>query len=294
MPKVSVIIPNYNHAPFLQQRIESILNQTFQDFELIILDDCSTDNSREILEPLRNHPKVTHLIFNKKNSGSPFKQWQKGIELAKGEFNWIAESDDWAETTFLSELVPLIEKEKNIGLCFCGSNWVDDNGYLGKDLSLYKDSFKRSGKDEITNTLTRYNTIQNVSAVLVRTELAKKNLKNIGQFKSCGDWYFYINILQESDIVFNKKKLNNFRWYHNNISNEAEKSGLWLMEGLKILASSVAYKSNFSFSQLKMLAEYWKLKIKSSGFKNRKIYWQFYKMMSIFIYKSVVFKITKN
>ena len=49
-PSVSVIIPNYNHALFLQQRIESVLNQTDQDFELIILDDCSTDYSREIIE----------------------------------------------------------------------------------------------------------------------------------------------------------------------------------------------------------------------------------------------------
>lgn len=57
MPTVSVIVPNYCHAPYLEQRIESILQQTFQDFELILLDDCSTDGSREILERYRNHPK---------------------------------------------------------------------------------------------------------------------------------------------------------------------------------------------------------------------------------------------
>jgi len=50
MPKVSVIVPNYNHAPYLKQRIDSILAQSYQDFELILLDDCSTDNSREMLD----------------------------------------------------------------------------------------------------------------------------------------------------------------------------------------------------------------------------------------------------
>ena len=51
-PKVSVIVPNYNHARFLPKRIDSILGQSFQDFELILLDDCSTDDSRSILSPV--------------------------------------------------------------------------------------------------------------------------------------------------------------------------------------------------------------------------------------------------
>ena len=63
MPTVSVIVPNYCHAPYLEQRIESILQQTFQDFELILLDDCSTDGSREILERYRNHPKVSGIFY---------------------------------------------------------------------------------------------------------------------------------------------------------------------------------------------------------------------------------------
>lgn len=79
MPTVSVIVPNYCHAPYLEQRIESILQQTFQDFELILLDDCSTDGSREILERYRNHPKVSGIFYNERNSGSPFKQWKKGL-----------------------------------------------------------------------------------------------------------------------------------------------------------------------------------------------------------------------
>src|SRR6187549_2432119 len=94
---VSVIIPNYNHAKFLRQRLESVLNQSFRDFEVIILDDCSTDESFQVIEDYRAHPKVSHIVFNKENTGSTFIQWKKGIELAKGEWIWIAESDDWCE-----------------------------------------------------------------------------------------------------------------------------------------------------------------------------------------------------
>ncbi len=85
-PKVSVIVPNYNHSRFLVQRLDSIFNQTVQDFELILLDDCSSDNSEEILKQYANHAKVAHFITNKTNSGSPFRQWKKGVELARGTY----------------------------------------------------------------------------------------------------------------------------------------------------------------------------------------------------------------
>ena len=100
-PLVSIIVPNFNHAAFLAQRLESIYNQTFSSFEVILLDDASTDNSIEILNLYKNHPKTAHFIINTINSGSPFKQWQKGVELAKGELIWIAESDDYAAINFL-------------------------------------------------------------------------------------------------------------------------------------------------------------------------------------------------
>jgi len=88
---VSVIIPNYNHSLFLGERIDSVLNQRYQNFEVILLDDGSTDNSREIIEKYRGLEKVKHIVYNQKNSGNAFVQWNKGVELAMGEWVWIAE-----------------------------------------------------------------------------------------------------------------------------------------------------------------------------------------------------------
>src|SRR5437868_456309 len=93
-PIVSVVVPNYNHARFLRKRIDSVLGQTYQDFELILMDDCSTDESRSIIEEYAREARI-RIELNEENSGSTFKQWNKGVRLARGEYVWIAESDDY-------------------------------------------------------------------------------------------------------------------------------------------------------------------------------------------------------
>jgi glycosyltransferase involved in cell wall biosynthesis len=102
---VSVIIPNFNHSQFLNQRIDSALGQTYQNFEVILLDDASNDHSFEIINSYAKHPKVSHVVVNDSNSGSVFSQWFKGIALAKGNYVWIAESDDWCEKVLLESLL---------------------------------------------------------------------------------------------------------------------------------------------------------------------------------------------
>ena len=260
MPEISVIIPNYNHAPFLKERIDSVLNQTYKDFELIILDDCSFDKSKEIIDAYRVHPLITSIVYNEINSGNTFKQWHKGISLAKGKYVWIAESDDSASADFLEVVMQKVSAKQNVGICFSDSNWVDNNGNTGKNLSIYTDDFSRTGIEEIKNYLVKYNTIQNASAVIMRRDLAAKYIKNALRYKSCGDWCLYIDILQESNLVFIGKKLNNFRWYHSNISNAAAKKGLWISESLKIITYSNIYKIKFSRHELIQILRYWYLK----------------------------------
>ncbi len=115
MPVVSTIVPNYNHARFLPQRLDSILAQTFKDYELIVLDDASTDNSREVLERYARQAPI-QLVFNGTNSGSPFIQWRKGAELARGEYLWIAESDDYADPRLLETLAGELQRNPKVGL----------------------------------------------------------------------------------------------------------------------------------------------------------------------------------
>src|ERR1019366_3980250 len=120
MPKVSIVVPNYNHARFLRRRVESVLRQTFQDFEVILLDDGSTDDSESILSQYGGDPRV-RIEFNEVNSGSPFKQWNKGVGLARGEYVWIAESDDYADERLLEKLAARLDAGPRVAFAYCRS-----------------------------------------------------------------------------------------------------------------------------------------------------------------------------
>jgi glycosyltransferase involved in cell wall biosynthesis len=215
-PLVSVIVPNYNHEKYLPERLNSILNQTFQDFELILLDDCSTDGSREILKSFKKNSKVTHLEFSVSNSGSPFKQWAKGVNLASGDYIWIAESDDYCDKVFLQILIQKFLKDKDLKIAYSGLNWVDEHGAILRDLSVYNSSYSRNGNIELINTISLFNSIQNVSAVVFEKNTLLKFISKIENYKYCGDWILYAYILTtECKILFESQKLTSYRYYHN-------------------------------------------------------------------------------
>jgi glycosyltransferase involved in cell wall biosynthesis len=257
MPKVSVIITNYNHEKYLEKRIETVLAQTFTDYNVSIYDDCSTDNSREIIERYRDHPKVVSINYNRENSGSLYRQFEKAVNEATGEWIWKAESDDWAEPTLLEKLMALIEQYGSVGIAFCGSHWVDDNGLEGDDLSLYNEPFFRTGAEEIRKKLAMQCSIQNGSAAIVKTSLAKKAVIGISQYKACGDWIFYERVLYGSNIAFTAEKLNYFRWYHDNISNSARQDGTWIYEGIDVIKSIDLKKVKFSAGEFYRVIKWW-------------------------------------
>lgn len=219
MPKVSVIIPNYNHESYLKERIDSVLGQSYQDYEVIILDDCSTDNSHEVIELYRHHPKISHIVYNKVNSGSTFIQWQKGIELAKGEWIWLAESDDVAQPFFLEKLCATIENCKDVVLAYSASNLIDENsnkigkldwGYIGA--RNWENNYCENGQIEIENYLFHRNTLPNASGIIFKkNKIQDETYKIVSSMKYAGDWYFWVKLLEKGELCFISEELNNFR-----------------------------------------------------------------------------------
>lgn len=219
-PRVSVIIPNYNHGRYLEKRIRTVLEQTFQDYQVIILDDASSDNSRDIINNFRPHAKVVKVVFNAANSGSTFRQWNSGIRLARGEYVWFAESDDYAAPSFLSVMVETLDHTSSVGLAYCDSRIVDSEGNLGGRASenpkcstgLYKKDWDANivlpGKEMIRRHLLRANTIFNASAVLFRKEAYIQAGYANEQLGLAGDWDMYGRILAQWDYAYVASCLN--------------------------------------------------------------------------------------
>jgi glycosyltransferase involved in cell wall biosynthesis len=242
MPKVSVIVPNYRHAPYLTWRIDTVLNQTYRDFDLLILDDASTDNSREIIEHYRGRAGV-RIHYNDTNSGSVFHQWEKGIRMTDSDYVWIAESDDWAEPTFLERLVPVLDAHPGVGIAYCQS-WIVDRefkvtGHAGcwtddLDAARWKRDFIASGREEISRFLLVKNTIPNTSAVLQRRSTLAKLRSIDASFRLCGDWMHWIRMLAEADLAFVAENLNFWRLQSSN-ARTAPPGVLEWQEGERVL-----------------------------------------------------------
>ncbi|HET9820071.1 MAG TPA: glycoside hydrolase family 99-like domain-containing protein [Rhodanobacteraceae bacterium] len=221
-PRVSVIIPNYNYARHLRDRIGSIVRQTLPFYEVIILDDASNDDSVAVTERLAAEYGIPlRLVPNSVNSGCVSRQWARGIELARGDLVWIAEADDLCEPEFLESLTAAM-KDRAVVLAYCQSRQIGETGnllantYLGytDDVSRrhWLQAYREMGSDENRKYLAVKNTIPNVSAVLFRRDALRnamaRELETMSNFRIAGDWVAYLAVLEQGDIAFVPESLN--------------------------------------------------------------------------------------
>jgi len=223
---VSVIVPNYNHARFLKERIDSILNQTYQDFELILLDDCSSDNSCDIINSYGNNPHVTHVVINEKNTGNTFLQWDRGVQLAKGKYIWIAESDDIARPELLENLVGELEKRPEASVAYCHSLIINAESQTIAEHN--KENPSKAGKVTIHESrqflryLLNFNYIYNASmAVFRREDYARVNAE-FKKFRYCGDWLFWACICSFGKVIEVHDMLSLFRQHQLKVTEKAK------------------------------------------------------------------------
>lgn len=254
--EVSVIVPNYNYARFLRQRIESILSQTFTDYEIILLDDASTDDSLSVLNNYRNNEHVTHVEVNTSNTGSPFIQWQKGLALARGKYVWIAESDDSAESLFLEKAVSVLNQNPQASFCFLGSYCIDeDNEILNTDFDKWTSKqLSRSqhigvfnGLDYITHNLYWRNYIYNASGVVFRKDCFERIVDlSCFSMRYSGDWLFWIEMARQGEVIEIYEKLNKFRLHINSTTKKAITSGNGIIEDIFVVKKIESSLSNFN------------------------------------------------
>jgi glycosyltransferase involved in cell wall biosynthesis len=219
-PKISAILPCYNHAAFLEERIQSVLNQTLPVSQIIFLDDASNDGSLELARKLLVHsPVEVEFHSNACNTGSPFAQWNKGLRLAKHPYVWIAETDDSCKPHLLAELFARLSTSGTV-IAFSQSLYIDASGkVLGSPHGwsdahwpgFFAQDFMASGFEFNLKFMTVINVIPNASAVLFnRSALGLMAAANEAM-QFCGDWDFWIRIAEQGQVAYVAEQLNNFR-----------------------------------------------------------------------------------
>lgn len=270
---ITAIIPNYNYARFLKRRVDSILQQSYPISELIILDDCSTDNSKEIIKELEsnlahNFPELkAKIVINQENSGSVFKQWRKGISLADSPYIWICEADDLSEPTFLETAMQGFEDD-DVVFSFTNSKIINqnDNYPLKANLrqrvlnqiregNLFRTSFILDGKEVIKDSLAYYDTIPNVSALIFKKgKVVQAALKEAQDYRLSGDWIFYLVLAASGKVAYSRKALNIHRISDTSVTSST--SFEERLEEMKKIHAHIANIVSLSDVQIKKMRHY--------------------------------------
>jgi len=284
-PLVSVIVPNYNYERFLDKRMQTILEQTYRNIEVLLLDDASTDESVSVMRKWAGQDtRIVSVIVNSDNSGSPFKQWQKGLERARGKYVWIAESDDYCELSFLETLVSLLEQYPEATVCFSGSYLVNQNDeMLEHDIDNWTPKQRANpdghkyfeGKTYAQRNLFWYNYVYNASGVVFRKAtfdaLTDREYFNM---RYCGDWRFWFDMVLAGGVIEVYKKLNYFRRHSSCVTESAHLYADRYLKAMDECLKYTVYAARcLNVSQLKLLLSgkvYYRL-FKNSGYSKETI-----------------------
>ena len=218
---ISIAMTAYNGQDYISKQLDSVLNQSITDFEVIICDDCSSDKTREILEDYKNKDSRVKVYFNEKNLGF-LKNYEKAISLCSGDYIALCDQDDiWTEN-HLEILLNLIG-DADIA---CGNaELIDDNGCSKGILLSQSDGFDvvYKGTDLLYRLLCRGNFFQGASMLFKRSFIQNKNVLNMPEGIGCHDAWFAACGALLNGINYTYDVITMYRMHGDNASGQHEK-----------------------------------------------------------------------
>ena len=214
LPRISVVVPNYNHARHLPSRLASVFAQSHPVAEVLVLDDASTDDSLVVARAAAaDWGREIAVVANRRNSGSVFAQWRRGVERAIGDWVWIAESDDCADPSLLATLAARLDTAEDVVAVACDSRAID---VVGAELwPSHQDYYAKAGVSELARDglfaardfavrfLAARNLLVNASAILFRRVPLRAALARcapaLAEYRMAGDWHLYLDLLARSE-----------------------------------------------------------------------------------------------
>ncbi|MCS7272645.1 MAG: glycosyltransferase [Fimbriimonadales bacterium] len=203
-PRVSVLIPSYNHARFLPATLQSVFDQTYTDYEIVVVDDGSTDGSVELLRSYGDRIR----LFTQQNRGT-YPTLNRCVAESRGEYLAILNSDDLWAPTKLEKQVAFLDAHPQVGLVHTGGHFIDAEGRILSNNPLGF-PWPRTPTGNIIELLVRYNRIVPSSAVLRR-----ECFERVGGFREdlygLGDWEMWLRVALEYDIGYIDEPLTLYR-----------------------------------------------------------------------------------
>ncbi|MFC0512230.1 glycoside hydrolase family 99-like domain-containing protein [Asaia spathodeae] len=235
LPSISVVVLSYNYAHYLAARLATIFAQDCPITEIIVLDDASNDGSAELSERIAaSFGRTIKLVAGTRRSGSVFAQWRKAVDLATGDWIWIAEADDLSEPGFLSALSNMISQSPDAVMAFCDSRVIDETGAeISADYQTYYRShvghrLERNmlidGESFTREYLGKCNLVLNVSSALFRRRALSAAMEScradLAQIRLAGDWRLYIELLMRpgSQVAYLAEPLNIHRRHDRSVT----------------------------------------------------------------------------
>lgn len=211
-PVVSVVIPNYNHAKYISDAIASVLNQTFRDFEIIVVDDGSTDDSREVVAQFGG--RVQYLY--QRNAGLSAAR-NVGIQAARGEYIGVLDADDMYEPVFLESLIGELDSHPDADGIYCGYQFVDEKN------SLLPQIENRSIPSEKLYTALLDGNFLVPEAVLVRRNCYDRSGLYDGSLRASEDWDMWLRLAKRYKIIHTTRILTRHRVLAGSMSSDPQR-----------------------------------------------------------------------
>jgi len=229
-PKVSVCLPNYNYASFLQPCIDSVLEQTFSDFELLVVDDASDDDSVQIVQAYRD-PRIRFHRHSRRLGAVP--TWNHCLELARGEYLAFLCADDFFLSDKLRCQVEVLAADPAVGLVHTGGYWADESAekeslfsaVFPADLQRYLSADRCSAAPEELRSLAGgYNYIH-LSSAMFRRCCVDEQGRFSEHFPYAADWDLWLRIAAHYGVTYLACPLAVYRRHGRNLTRDMQASG---------------------------------------------------------------------
>ncbi len=262
-PLISICIPVYNAEKTLKQTIESVLKQTISDFELIIINNCSTDQSQRVIDQF-NDSRIR--IFNNSTTVDMAENWSKALSAARGKWTKLVCADDILHIDALRISLVAFDKYPNAAAVFGARNIVNEDGSQLIKSRSYWGKQKIIARNDLINKIlsSGTNPIGEPLCVMWKTNLNHHVIKSLSQWNYYVDLEMWLRISQHGDFINVFDQIGSFR---------VSKGALTARRGFKVVAEARRFfLTNTQFSSRSILRRAYAMMIAFSKILGRKIF----------------------